>query len=178
MNQGQQAPPAQAPPAQAGAAAAPPQPPPPAGPPPPAPAFALGPGRSNAVLNFDDPNTGMTATKLYNKAIAPLDTKFDEKPTTWLFSLRVYATVLAVSIGNGSSPCQSTMDQQETSSLTTDKFPSTTRGHMKRPTSTLLPGIRKTTIVGTRPSARDWTVAWRVACDSTSQSDPRNKKVT
>ena len=82
MNQGQQAPPAQAPPAQPAAAAAPPvlpapQPPPPAGPAPPAPAFALGPGRSHAVLNFDDPNTGATATKLYNKAISPLDTKFD-----------------------------------------------------------------------------------------------------
>ena len=77
MNQGQQAPPAQP-----AAAAAPPvlpvpQPPPPAGPAPPAPAFALGPGRSHAVHNFDDPNTGATATKLYNKAIAPLDTKFD-----------------------------------------------------------------------------------------------------
>ena len=77
MNQGQQAPPAQP-----AAAAAPPvlpapQPPPPAGPAPPAPAFALGPGRSHAVLNFDDPNTGATATKLYNKAISPLDTKFD-----------------------------------------------------------------------------------------------------
>ena len=82
MNQGQQAPPAQAPPAIPVAAAAPPvlpapQPPPPAGPAPPAPAFALGPGRSHAVLNFDDPNTGATATKLYNKAISPLDTKFD-----------------------------------------------------------------------------------------------------
>ena len=82
MNQGQQAPPAQGPPAQPAAAAAPPilpapQPPPPAGPAPPAPAFALGPGRSHAVLNFDDPNTGATATKLYNKAISPLDTKFD-----------------------------------------------------------------------------------------------------
>ena len=82
MNQGQQAPPAQAPPAQPAAAAAPPllpapRPPPPVGPAPPAPAFALGPGRSHAVLNFDDPNTGATATKLYNKAISPLDTKFD-----------------------------------------------------------------------------------------------------
>ena len=77
MNQGQQAPPAQP-----AAAAAPPvlpapQPPPPAGPAPPAPAFALGPGRSHAILNFDDPNTGATATKLYNKAISPHDTKFD-----------------------------------------------------------------------------------------------------
>ena len=82
MNQGQQAPPAQAPPAQPAAAAAPPalpapQPPPPAGPAPHAPAFALGPGRSHAVLNFDDPNTGATATKLYNKAISPLEGKFD-----------------------------------------------------------------------------------------------------
>ena len=69
-------------PAQPAAAAAPPalpapQPPPPAGPAPPAPAFALGPGRSHAVLNFDDPNTRATATKLYNKAISPLEGKFD-----------------------------------------------------------------------------------------------------
>ena len=44
--------------------------------PPPA-AFALGPGRSHADLNFDDPNTGATATKHYNKAISPLGEKFD-----------------------------------------------------------------------------------------------------
>ena len=98
--QGQAAPPAQpqgqaAPQAQPGAAAAPPVlpapplpppvvPPPlvPAAPPlvpaaPPPPAFALGPGRSHAVLDFDDPTTGSTATKLYNKAIAPLEAKFD-----------------------------------------------------------------------------------------------------
>ena len=82
MNQGQQAPHAQAPPAQPAAAAAPPalpapQPPPPAGPAPPAPAFALGPGHSHAVLNFDDPNTRAMATKLYNRAISPLEGKFD-----------------------------------------------------------------------------------------------------
>ena len=41
------------------------------------PAFALGPGHSHAVLNFDDPNPGETATKLYNKAIAPLKEKFN-----------------------------------------------------------------------------------------------------
>ena len=88
MDQGQPAPPAQpqvqaAPQAQPGAAAAPPVLPAPPLPPPPVvsaaplpPAFALGPGRSHAVLNFDDPNTGATATKLYNKAISPLDTKF------------------------------------------------------------------------------------------------------
>ena len=81
MNQGQQAPPAQAPPAQPAVAAAPPalpapQPPPPAGPAPPVPAFVLGPGRSHAIPNFDDPNTGATATKLYNKAILPLEGKF------------------------------------------------------------------------------------------------------
>ena len=81
MDQGQQAP--QAPQAQPAAAAFPPaQPPPPAAPPaapvPPAPpVFALGPGRSHAVLDYDDPNTGATATKLYNKAISPLEEKFD-----------------------------------------------------------------------------------------------------
>ena len=89
MNQGQQPPPApqaqpQAPPApqaQPAIAAAPPvlpAPPPPVVPAPPAPAaFALGPGRSHNVLDYDDPNTGATATKLYNKAIAPLEDKFD-----------------------------------------------------------------------------------------------------
>ena len=91
MNQGQQALPAQP----AAAAATPvlpaPQPPPPAGPAPPASAFALGPVRSHVVLNFDDPNTGATATKLYNKAIVPLDTKLDgeaEKMTVFLASVR------------------------------------------------------------------------------------------
>ena len=59
-----------------------PQPPPalpvaPAAPAPPA--FALGHGRSHAVLDYDDPNTGVTATKLYNKAILPLKEKFDGK---------------------------------------------------------------------------------------------------
>ena len=75
MDQGQQAPRAQP----AAAAAPPVQPPPPPVPPaPPAPpAFALGPGRSNAILDYDDPNTGATVTKLYNKAISPLEEKFD-----------------------------------------------------------------------------------------------------
>ena len=78
MDQGQQAPQAQ----QAVAAAAPlaqlpPPPAPPASPAPPA--FALGPGRSHAVLDYDDPNTGATATKLYNKAISPLEEKFDSE---------------------------------------------------------------------------------------------------
>ena len=75
----------QAPPAQPAAAVAPPVLP---APPPPLPvipvapappAFALGPGRSHAVLNFDDPNTRATATKLYNKAISPLEEKFDRE---------------------------------------------------------------------------------------------------
>ena len=89
MNQGQQppqAPQAQqqaipAPQAQLAIAAAPPVLPAPPQPPPvvPAPpaAFALGPGRSHTVLDYDDPNTGATATKLYNKAIVPLEEKFD-----------------------------------------------------------------------------------------------------
>ena len=37
------------------------------------PAFALGPGHSHVILNFDNPNTGAMATKLYNKAISPLE---------------------------------------------------------------------------------------------------------
>ena len=48
----------------------------PAAPPAP-PAFALCPGCSHTILNFDDPNTGATATKFYNKAISPLEEKFD-----------------------------------------------------------------------------------------------------
>ena len=76
MDQGQQAPPA--PQAQAPLVLPAPPPPPPVVPAPPAPpAFALGPGRSHAVLDYDDPNTGATATKLYNKAIAPLEAKFN-----------------------------------------------------------------------------------------------------
>ena len=75
----QQAPPA--PQAQPAIAAAPPVIPAPPQPPPAMPAlpaaFALGPGRSHTVLDYDDPNTGGTATKLYNKAIAPLEEKFD-----------------------------------------------------------------------------------------------------
>ena len=52
--------------------------PPPAIPAPPAPpAFALGPGYSHAILDYDDPNMGVTVTKLYNKAISPLEEKFD-----------------------------------------------------------------------------------------------------
>ena len=80
MDQGQPAPIAQP-----AAAAAPPVlpgplPPLPAIPAAPAPpAFALGPGCSHAVLNFDDPNTGATATKLYNKAISPLEAKLDRE---------------------------------------------------------------------------------------------------
>ena len=82
MDQGQAAPQPQqaAPPAQPAAAVQPPVLPAPLPPlpvPPAPPAFALGPGRPHAVLHFDDPNTGATATKLYNKAIAPLEAKFD-----------------------------------------------------------------------------------------------------
>ena len=78
MDQGQAAPLAQA----AAAVAPPVLPAPPLPPPalpvaPAPPAFALGPGRSHAVLNFDDPNAGATATKPYNKAISPLEEKFD-----------------------------------------------------------------------------------------------------
>ena len=80
MDQGQAAPQQAAPPAQPAAAAAPPvlpAPPPPLPVPLAPPSFVLGPGCSHAVLNFDDPNTGATATKLYSKAIAPLEAKFN-----------------------------------------------------------------------------------------------------
>ena len=40
------------------------------------PPFALGPGRSHAVLDYDDLGES-TATKLYNEAISPLEEKFD-----------------------------------------------------------------------------------------------------
>ena len=75
MDQAQQAPQAQ----QAAAAAPPAQLPPPLAPlvPPAPPAFALGPGCSHAVLDYDDPHTGVMATKLYNKSISPLEEKFD-----------------------------------------------------------------------------------------------------
>ena len=45
----------------------------------------------HAILNFDDPNTGATATKLYNKAISPLEAKFDgeaDKLAVFLVSVR------------------------------------------------------------------------------------------
>ena len=82
MDQGQAAlqPQQAAPPAQPAAAVQPrvlPAPPPPLLAPPAPPAFTLGLGRSHAILHFDDPNTGAMATKLYNKAIAPLEAKFD-----------------------------------------------------------------------------------------------------
>ena len=90
MDPAQAAPPAQpvaatAPLVLPAAAAAPlglpaPLPPPLAIPVTPAPlAFALGPGRSHAILNFNDPNTRATATKLYNKAISTLEEKFDRE---------------------------------------------------------------------------------------------------
>ena len=77
MDQGQQAPqaPQAQPPPQAPQAQPPPLPAPPAHLAPPA--FALEPGRSHAVLAYDDPNMGAMATKLYNKAISLLEEKFD-----------------------------------------------------------------------------------------------------
>ena len=95
MDQGQQAPQAQ----QDAAAAPPEQPPPPPAPPaPPAPlappAFALGPGWSHAVLDYDDTNMGATATKLYNKAISPLEEEFDgeaDNLAVFLASIRARA---------------------------------------------------------------------------------------
>ena len=47
------------------------------GPPPPPPPFTLGPAYTHNVLLFDDPIHGAAATKLYNKVIELMDTKFD-----------------------------------------------------------------------------------------------------
>ena len=79
MDQGQPAPPAQPAAAVAPPVLPMPLPPLPALPAtqPAPPAFALGPGHSHAVLNFDNPNTGAMTTKLYNKTITPLEEKFD-----------------------------------------------------------------------------------------------------
>ena len=66
------------------AIAAPPQPimaaVPPANPALPAPMFALGPGRDNTVLDWSIP----TNTKLYYRAIAALDNKFDGTPEKFI----------------------------------------------------------------------------------------------
>ena len=88
MDQGQAAPPVQqaATPAQPAVAPAPPVLPAPPAPlpvPPAPPAFALGPGRSHSILNFDDPKTVATATKLYNKAIALSKPSSMARLTTW-----------------------------------------------------------------------------------------------
>ena len=57
-------------------------------------AFALGPGHSHTVLDFDDPNTGAMATKLYNKVISLLEGKFDgeaDNLAVFLTSVRDWA---------------------------------------------------------------------------------------
>ena len=57
-------------------------------------AFALGPGHSHTVLDFDNPNTGAMATKLYNKVISPLEGKFDgeaDNLAVFLTSVRDWA---------------------------------------------------------------------------------------
>ena len=95
MDQGQPDPPAQPAAAEAPPAVPAPQPPPTALPAPPSqPAFAWGPGRSHAVLNIDNPTTGATSMKLYNKAISPLEGKFDgeaDNLAVFLASIRDHA---------------------------------------------------------------------------------------
>ena len=54
--------------------------PPPVNPAPPAPAFALGPGRDNTILDWSIPAN----TKLYYKAITALDNKFDGTPEKFI----------------------------------------------------------------------------------------------
>ena len=69
------------------------------------PAFALAPGCSHAILNYNDPNTGATATKLYNKAISPLKEKFDREAGNLALFLAVFVIELTISIGIDSSLC-------------------------------------------------------------------------
>ena len=113
MDQGQPAPQAQ--PAAATAPPVLPLPPPALPAAPASPVFALGPGRSHAVLDYDDPSTGATATKLYNKPSRPSKRSSMGKLTTWPSSLQVSTIELAVSIGNTSSWCQSVMEPPGTS---------------------------------------------------------------
>ena len=49
----------------------------------------MGPGRSHAVLNYDDPNAGATATTLYNKAISPLEEKLDGEADNFAIFLAI-----------------------------------------------------------------------------------------
>ena len=43
------------------------------------------------MLDYDDPNMGVMATKLYNKAISPLEEKFDrEADNLAVFLARVH----------------------------------------------------------------------------------------
>ena len=59
--------------------------PPPVNPAPPVPAFTLGPGRDNTVLDWSTP----ADTKLYYKAIAVLDNKFDRTPEKFIPGLTI-----------------------------------------------------------------------------------------
>ena len=115
MDQGQQAPPA--PPAQPAIAVAPPvlpapPPPPPVVPATPAPpAFALELIRSHSILDYDNPNSGDTATKLNNKAISPLETKFDGEVDNLVMFQASVCNGLNGLIGIASSWCQLMMGQ-------------------------------------------------------------------
>ena len=79
-------------------------------PPPPLP-FALGPGRTHNVLQFNDLIQGVTAMKLYNKAITPMDDKFDRHANNlaiFLANMRDYALcfnwhqLITIPLANGS----------------------------------------------------------------------------
>ena len=138
MNQGQAAPQAQpaAPPAQPAAAAAPPVLPAPQAPlpvPPAPPAFALGPGRSHAILNFLIPTLAQRAPSYTTKQSLPSRPSSTEKRTTWQSSWPAYAIGQGASTGTGSSPCLSTMAQQGICSRITAKYPWTTPGHTRPP---------------------------------------------
>ena len=170
MDQGQQAPPA--PRAQPAIAVAPPvlptpPPPPPVVPAPPTPpVFALGPGRSHPVLDYDDPNTGATATKLYNNAISPLRKSSMGRQITWPCSWPVCATGLDSLIGIASSQCQLAMGRRETYSPTTGKCPWRTPGCMQLRISTRLRVMPKTMTCCTI----SWPTRWPTSSEQRSCS--------
>ena len=111
-----------------------PAPPAPLPVPPAPPAFALGPGRSHAILNFDDPNPAQRPRSYTTKRSLPSRPSSMEKQTTWQSSWPAYVTGHGASTGTGSLPCLSTMAQQGTCSLITAKYPWTTPGHTRPPT--------------------------------------------
>ena len=69
-------------------------------PPPPVPhavpAFSLGPGQSNDIVNYDDPTTDSAAIRLFNKTITPLELKFDDEADNLAGVLPPFMTTVTI----------------------------------------------------------------------------------